>query len=199
VIVACVKVGQQYGPEYVNRLAAMVARYTDWPHYFVCLTDDPTGLSCPSWPIGTTLQGWWAKTVLFKPGMFEERAVYLDLDTVIVGNVDFLFEYAGPFCILRDFYRPQGYGSAVMSIAPGFGKHIWERFTPDVMARLHGDQNWIEEQVAGADRWQDVAPGRIGSFKADGLQESSKGFAVCCFHGEPKPHEVDGWVREAWR
>jgi hypothetical protein len=134
---------------------------------------------------------------LFKD--FDERIIYLDLDTVIAGNVDFLFEYAGQFAILRDFHHWWEYGSAVMSIAPGFGRHIWENFTPDVMARLHGDQNWIKEQVKDADRWQDVAPGKIGSYKVDGLQDGPKGFSVCCFHGRPKPHEVDGWVTDAWR
>ena len=89
-----------------------------------------------------------------------------------------------------------------MSIARGYGREIRDRFLTDadrIMSNLHGDQNWIEECVPGADRWQDLYPGKIGSYKADGLQESPKGFAVCAFHGIPKPHEVDGWVREVWR
>jgi hypothetical protein len=198
-LVACVKVGKLYGAEYVNRLASMLGRHTTWPHFFVCLTDDASGLSCPSWPIETDLSGWWAKLALFKPGVFDERVIYLDLDTVIVGNVDFLFEYAGPFAILRSFLSPSRYGSAIMSIAPGFGRHIWERFTPDVMKRLYGDQDWIEEQVPEVDFWQDVAPAKIGSYKADNLQEGPRGFSVCCFHGTPKPHEVNGWVADVWR
>jgi len=184
--VVCLRTGDKYGPEYVERLGRGVAQNTSRPFWFEVITQ-------------AQFPGWWQKLLVFPS---EERTIFLDLDTVIVGNVDFLFDYAGPFCILRDFYRPHGYGSAVMSIAPGYGKEIRDGFLADadnIMRRLHGDQNWIEEQVAGADRWQDVAPGKIGSFKADALQESPKGFAVCCFHGQPRPHEVDGWVREAWR
>lgn len=200
-IVACLKVGTMYGPEYVNRLAAMVRRHATVPHEFVCLTDNATGIDCESCPVGCGLPGWWAKLVLFQPHprLAGARVVFLDLDTVIVGNLDWLLQYNGPFAILRDFYRPTGYGSAVMSIAPGFGGHVWQRFTPDVMRLMHGDQNWLERQVPHADRWQDIAPGKIGSYKADGLQDGPKGFAVCAFHGRPKPHEVNGWICDAWR
>lgn len=37
-IIVCIKVGQKYGAEYVNRLAAAVARHTTKPHEFLCLT-----------------------------------------------------------------------------------------------------------------------------------------------------------------
>jgi hypothetical protein len=67
------------------------------------------------------------------------------------------------------------------------------------MARLHGDQEWIDENVTQADRWQDLAPGKIGSYKVDELHEGPKDFAICCFHGVPRPHEVDGWIREHWK
>lgn len=205
-IVACVKVGTAYGPEYVNRLAAMVRRHTSRVMPFICITDDPHGLDASFEVIPASypeLRGWWQKVALFGGYNFAgQRIVYLDLDTVLVGNVDFLFEYAGSFAILRDFYVPTGYGSAVMSIAPGFGRHLWERFmrNPEtIMAAMHGDQDWIRLGVPHADLWQDVAPGKIGSYKADNLQAGPRGFSLICFHGEPKPHEVNGWIVDAWR
>lgn len=204
VIVCCVKVSQIYGPEYVNRLAAMVRRHATRPHRFLCLTDNPTGVDVPYTDVGTDAPGWWAKLVLFRPhpALVGYRVLYLDLDTVIVGNMDFLFEYNGNLAILQSFWPPSRYGSALMSIAPGYGGAIWsdfQRHRTAIMARLYGDQDWIGEQVAAADLWQDLAPGKIGSYKADDLRESPKGFAICCFHGEPKPHEVDGWVGKHWR
>lgn len=197
-LIACVKVGTLYGPEYVNRLAAMVDRHTTRSHRFVCLTDDPSGLACASIPIDTDLPGWWAKLALFRPGTFGERVIYLDLDTVICANIDFLFDYSGPFAMLRSFLPPSRYGSAVMSFLPGHG-YLWQDFTRNVMNRLYGDQDWIAERVSAVDCWQDVAPGRIGSYKVDELQDGPRDFAICCFHGEPKPHKVtDGWVEKMW-
>lgn len=198
-LVTCVKVGTLYGPEYVNRLAAMVARHTTLEHRFVCLTDDPHGLGCASVPIDTDLPGWWAKLALFRPGMFSERVLYLDLDTVLCGNIDFLFDYTGPLAMLRSFLPPSPYGSAVMSFQPtGLGV-LWTDFSRDVMERLYGDQDWIAERAPSVECWQDIAPGRIGSYKVDGLEDGPQDFAVCCFHGEPKPHDVvDGWVGDVW-
>jgi hypothetical protein len=202
-IVCCIKVGIAYGPEYPNRLAAAVGRNLHRPHRFVCLTDDPTGLRCPSEPIFASYPGWWSKLVLFKPhaALMGERVLYLDLDTVILQDIGFLADYQGDFALLRDFYRPAGYGSAIMSIAPGWGQTIWNQFRADpvfIMQSLHGDQEWIETVVTGADLWQDLYPGRIGSYKADALQAGPKDFSLVCFHGTPKPHELDGWVHDCW-
>jgi hypothetical protein len=42
--VICMKWGTKYGPEYVNRLYAMVRRHLTGDFRMVCLTDDPTGI-----------------------------------------------------------------------------------------------------------------------------------------------------------
>ena len=198
--VVCIKVGNKYGPEYVNKLEKMVKKHTKHEYEFVCLTDDYNDLKCQHvFPVGTHLQGWWSKLVLFKPHpvLKDKRILYIDLDTVIVGNIDFLFEYKGPFCILNDFWAP-GYNSSVMSIEP-VGWTIYKDFHIDMIDKYTGDQDYITEMVSIADIWQGVAPGRIGSYKADQLQNGPKDFSLVCFHGDPKPHTfTEGWVRDAW-
>ena len=42
--ILCMKWGTKYGPEYVNRLYAMVRRHLSGDFRFVCLTDDSTCL-----------------------------------------------------------------------------------------------------------------------------------------------------------
>lgn len=200
-VITCIKVGNKYCADYVNKLAAMVERHTNVQHLFICLTDDPTGLTCAHAPIGIDYPGWWSKLILFHPesALQKHRVFFLDLDTVIVGNIDFLLSYDGPFAILSDFYHPTEYGSAVMSIAPGFGQNIWTDYTEGQRGRWWGDQVWIKTCVPEADRWQEMYPGLIVSYKVhckDGLPE---GAAIVCFHGEPRPHEVqDAWVLEHW-
>lgn len=203
-LVCCVKVKPAYGPTHVNRLAAMLARNTTRQHDFLCLTDDPTGINIPYTDVGTDLKGWWAKLVLFRPhpALVGRRVIYLDLDTVIMGDADFLFDYDGQLAMLRSFLPPSKYGSAIMSFQAGFGREIWTEFhrrPQNIMERLYGDQDWIEENLKAVDLWQDIAPGKIGSYKVDHLEGEPGGFSVCCFHGRPKIEEVDGWVREAWR
>lgn len=198
--VICVKVGDKYPAEYVNRLASMVRRHASVETRVLCLTDDPKGVTeCETCDIETDLPGWWAKLVLFKPhSALPGRFVFLDLDTVIVDSIDFLFRYNGAFCILRDFWSP-AYGSAVISMVRGFGAPVWTDFRREVLTS-GGDQDWITAKVRYADFWQTIYPGRIGSYKADHLVEGPRDFHLVCFHGDPKPHTfTDGWVTQAWR
>ena len=200
----CVKVGDKYGPDYVNRLRRGVATHykPDEPlaHRFICLTDDRQGLECTWTPVGTDLPGWWAKLILFKPHpALVGRVIYLDLDTIICDSIDWIAEYRGPLAILRDFYQPSGWGSAIMSFQAGMHPQVWRNFHPSDMEHFTGDQDWIKAQVGKADLWQDLHPGKIGSYKVDKLAEGPGKHAVVCFHGEPRPHEVGGWVAERWR
>lgn len=204
VTVVCVKVGAKYGPEYVNRLAAMVERNTTLEHRFVCLTDNPEGVEPDCQAIGVNWPGWWAKVGIFKRPMAlgSRRLLYLDLDTIIAGNIDCLLDYRGDFAILRDFYRPHGYQSAMMLMGPHFGRHLYDNFKPEHMEafRGRGDQGYIESQVTGADLIQDMWPGRAVSYKVHCLDGPPKGAAVINLHGRPKPHELpqDNWARRIW-
>jgi hypothetical protein len=50
--VICMKWGTKYGPEYVNRLYAMVRRHLTGDFRMVCLTDDSKGIraKCSAFP-----------------------------------------------------------------------------------------------------------------------------------------------------
>src|SRR6266571_816906 len=127
--VVCVKVGKEkYTAQDVNCLAAMVRRHTTLPVEFLCFTDDPCDLNVPSAPLPDPEfgGGWWHKLSLFR--QHTERYVYFDLDTLIVGNIDALLAYQGHMAILRDFLRPTGCQSAVMSLAAGVYEHIYHQF-----------------------------------------------------------------------
>src|SRR5579863_8469105 len=97
--VVCVRQGTKYGPEYVTRLRAMVARHLTLgtEGKFVCFTDqgDDLGPGIETRPLPDDLKGWWCKLWLFSPGLFPEndRIVYFDLDTVIIGDLDAICAY----------------------------------------------------------------------------------------------------------
>lgn len=184
------------GVEYVTRIHEAVRRHLG-PRRVYLVTDDVAsnypGIRCK--PADPTLNGWWQKLRLFKPGMFPEgeRMLYLDLDTVIVGDLRPLESYAGDFACLRDFYRHNGLGSGVMLWRSGWGGEIWERW--NAMGRPTnpgGDQWWIELSVPRADRLQDLFPGMFASFKADCQNGAPEGARAICYHGRPRPHET-GW------
>lgn len=201
--VVCFKTGDKYGPEYVNRLGAMVDRWLSVPHEFLCYTDSSDGLHVPSLPLpDPCFLEWWSKISFFRPRL--TRTILLDLDTIILGSCNFLAEYTGPFCVLHDFYRPgHAFGSAIMSLQAGdYGAHVFEHFRWPPPTSLHGDQNFLELEFPHADFWQDIAPGAICSYKVHVQHRGTvpPGASVVCFHGHPKPHNLPKhhFLRQVW-
>ena len=194
----CVKVGTKYSADYVNKLASMAKRHTTVPYDFYCLTDDPCGVDAKTMIVKKLPKNWWAKLFIFNVLWQSPRVVYLDLDTVIVDNIDFLFRYDGEFCILKDFWMPC-YNSSVMAFRAGFGYKLWKEYEDSaglVEASYPGDQDFITAQVPNADLWPKYL---VGSYKANCLNDGPKKFPIVCFHGEPKPHQfTEGWVHESW-
>lgn len=146
------------------------------------------------------LIGWWNKIYLFKSCVLEGRVIYFDLDTAITGDITPLVAYDGSFAILRDFNRPQNFGSGVMLWDASTGGDIWDEFVRAGCPNLRrGDQVWIQSRRPEAELLQDLFPGHFVSYKGhcrEGLPESAR---VVCFHGSPRPHEVaDEWMTRHW-
>jgi len=215
--VACVWTGGKYSIDYVARLRAMVARHLVVDHRFICLTDHgavPDGVERIEVPaIG--LERWWAKMALFAPAVRGPGpCLYLDLDTVVVGDLGPLAAWAGTpgssagagFAICRNFHAKPGwcrYGSCAMTFADGWGEPVWRRFVADhqgLMARSRwGDQGAIELLVPDAVILQDRVPdGYFVHYKAIPPARPDEA-AVVVFGGKARPHDCTvPWVREAW-
>jgi len=192
VTLACVRKGDKYSAEYVQRLQRGIARHMphkDWE--FVCLTDrHMPGILCES--LTENLPGWWSKIELFKMG---EPLIYFDLDVVITGSLAPLLDWEG-FGIIKDWWLP-GFNSSVMKLTGNEG-FVFDEFLPEDMSRCYmGDQQWISEELSGA---KTFPPAWFPSYKAGRhFAEPPKGAIACIFHGAPKPSEItDGWVAELW-
>lgn len=162
---------------------------------------------------------------LFDPKMQEslgfkegDRVWYFDLDTIIAGPLDRLIEYPGAFGILEDVYRKGGLQSSVMSWIAGTAlvSSIWEEWTARGQPRLPGgDQavleafwaSWLPARmkvppsdVWPPDKFQELYPGVLRSYKVDCVWEIPVGTSVIFFHGLPRPQEVaTGWVPQVWK
>lgn len=104
--VICINWGTKYGPPFINRLYAMVARNITPPFTFTCFTDNREGLRpeirCEDLPpleveMPTNTKGIWPKARLWGPklGDLQGPVLFLDQDVVVVGSLDSFFEVGG--------------------------------------------------------------------------------------------------------
>lgn len=202
-----------YTVEYITRMQATIFQAYRYVHAFFVLTDLPR----PSWFVDTATQmchweeingwpGWWSKIELFRPGRFHgfDRVVYFDLDTVIY-NLDWVHGLPSDrFAALTDWLEPPWMNSSVMSWEPGNDTdEIYRRFAsnPIEYQRIYrrypdmwGDQGFIQGMLQHVGKpiayLQDLFPGEFTSFKVHSVPEKQRS-SVVCFHGRPRPHEVN--------
>jgi hypothetical protein len=105
--VICITWGPKYGPRYVNRLYAMVARNITPPFTFTCFCDDPTGFypaidAQPLPPLDVEMprrtHGIWPKARLWgtELGGLHGPVLFCDLDLVVTGSLDPFFTHGEP-------------------------------------------------------------------------------------------------------
>lgn len=150
--VFCLKCGDKYSADYVNRLHRMVRRNLSMPHTFHCLTENPQGLDAgivvehlPSPDLG----GCWNKLRLFSTQLISTPAtvLYLDLDVVLVDSIDPLLAVSpdADFLGQPDWNRPwfPQFNSSVMRFTAGSHAEVHEGFLAAVASgRLVRRAEW---------------------------------------------------------
>jgi hypothetical protein len=156
------KWGTKYGPEYVNRLYAMVRRHLRGDFRFVCLTDRSDGVRAEvqclpipdlALPEGIPDRGW-KKLTTFSADLhgLKGTALFLDLDVVIVDDITPFFDQPGEFLIIHDWKRPWRItgNSSVYRFELGVHPEVLERFRAEhasIRARLRNEQAWLSEAM----------------------------------------------------
>lgn len=214
---------------HVDTLRRMVARHYRQPHRFVCVTDDPAGITEPDielfelWgdfstvanPSGRKNPSCYRRLRLFarNPGAWlGDRFVVLDLDAVIVGDVAPLWDRPDDFVIWQSASTGNPYNGSMWMLKAGARPQVWKDFDPALSPlethrnRLYGsDQAWIAHRL-GPDEPTWTRKDGVLSYRLD--IEPRKGMLppgarVVFFHGKTDPWSADAqrlaWVREAYR
>jgi len=222
--IACVcRSGGCYDELYVRRLLENCIMKLEVPFRFVCLTDLDLGHLTLEYArkrgrvsvigFNTDAPGWWSKFELFRPEVFrkDESVLFFDLDTVIAKDITNWAQrwQAEPsyFSMLNDFYHAPRRASGLMAWHGDYSK-VWKRFRLAMESGLRDKWNnpriWEQEYLQ---RWLEEEYGRtplviqeqVGaiSYKVhmkDGVVPLDG--QIVCFHGTPKPHEInEPWMR----
>lgn len=201
-IVCVLKTGGDYDAEYVHKLYRNVSRNISISYKFYCMSDiHIKGINTIE--LQHDWKTWWSKIEIFRT--FRNKTLYLDLDTVLVGNINHLLTFSHSFTGLRGFYRDI-FNSGFMAWEGDYS-FIYRDFLVVQDKRkgserirdhvLGNDQNFISSRLVehkiNWDVWQDLFPNEVVSYKVHckgkGVPENAK---VICFHGKPRPHEI-GW------
>jgi hypothetical protein len=202
-LVLCVcRSGGEYTAEWVEKLKAGVARNLTVPYEFRCLSDIEVQDRIPlkhKWP------GWWSKIEMFRE--ITGPTLYLDLDTVVVGSLDYLAKLENDFAMLRNFHDPEFVGSGVMWFGKS-QKHVYDRFCekPFKWIEYHekkadgpylGDQAFIWESMKR--KVAHLPMERIKSYKFHCKTALPENTSLVCFHGLPKlPTVKADWIERNW-
>jgi len=199
-VVSVLKSGGDFNQEDVRKLKSMCERFVDCEFY--CLTDVKID-GVNTIPLEHNWKGWWSKMELFRPDLFDEQVLYLDLDTVIVGDFSHFYDFTG-LAMLNDQLHKQYYGSGVMMFNPRRNSGVYEEFKKNPrkhMNKYHrgGDQYFIQDTIGGIHGFQELFPNQLYSYKFNLCKtKSGEGFKgvpntakIVFFHGKPRPKEVN--------
>ena len=235
--VICMKWGDKYSADYVNILFNMVSRNLSIPFRFVCFTDDPKGINeqvevfdLPSLNLPNNIpeRGWLKLTTFSKTlGDLEGKALFLDLDLIITGSLDELFEIEGDFLIVKDFIRKDVTGnSSVYRFEIGHHEDVIENFKnnfTDIKNTHRNEQEYLSAFMDKKNLLSYWPEDWCKSFKKHCIHKGLKQFfyppelpentRIVIFHGKPNPPEAIAgksgkwyrkvlptpWVKDFWR
>lgn len=222
--------GDKFGVEDVAKLVASVRRNLKQPHRFLCVTDRPffDDMPCECTNILdvelTRRKGCFARLRMFDPGWqstlgITDRLVSIDLDTIITGPLDELFNRPESFVIMQggNASNPCPYNGAMMMLRPGVHPELWDEFSLEAADQskyyeFPDDQGWIWTKVPSAPGWKCGKqtgvfvfhkpgwPGWDTVAKATPNDALPKGAKVVTFSGwrSPKRFKHLDWVRRHW-
>lgn len=163
--VICIKWGDYYSSDYVNKLYDMVIANTTYPIDFHCFTDNSDGLnkniiakSLPSMNVSQLKYAYQKEAGLCDDelgGLKGQRVLYFDLDVLIVDNIDSFFEYPedDKFYIINDWNTKGStigqatcYSWVVGTL--GYVKSDFEKDPEAIYKKFYtGSQEYLSEKV----------------------------------------------------
>lgn len=205
--------GDKYGFAHCTRLCRGVRRHTSQVYRYHLFEPEPDDRHL------TDIPGCFARLRMFNPAWQlrqgiepGDRLVCLDLDSVVTGPLDPLFNRDEPFLILKgaNASNPCPYNGSVMMLTAGYRPDVWSDFSLDAARRIEhhefpDDQGWLWHKIPNAAGWNVGATSGIYAFRKPGWPKGDDhvlppGARLVVFPGwrDPSLFTKLPWVHEHW-
>lgn len=220
--IICVHMGDRYSDEYLHKLLAGVRRHgsADWKFTVISdrrsyTVDDIRFRTVSPHPIEgcSSARMWWYKMQAFRPDIAAEENLLIDIDVVITGDLNKLWDYEiDQFVICQDFNRQwvPNYPLSNSSVVRFTKKHAetiyahWQSDPRQHMREFRGDQDYMDAHIKNMKnwprnwimswKWEVYKGGQVNShdvrYKSE-ITVLDPDTSMLVFHGKPDPHEVD--------
>lgn len=200
--------GEKYSWDYVKKLRGGLERNLDGEFWHTCMRPRPNEEHL--------LKGCFVRLKLFDPEWQKQhdlepgdRIVCMDLDLVITGPLDDLFNRPEPFTILQgvNTANPCPFNGSLWMLQAGYRPDVWHEFSLDLAAKVPfhefpDDQAWLADMLpdAGSFGPEDgvYAFQKRGWPKGEALPKNAK---IVAFPGwrDPSQYVRLDWVQEHWK
>lgn len=146
------KVG--YDASWVEKLQNSIKRNISIPFKLSCLSD--CEVPCDRIELEMIDDGFWSKMQLFKPGLFYGPVLYVDLDTVICGNIDKIIELCKDEKFVMWLEKDKNIHSSALMYWDGDYSNLWNLYKSKPLSYwkelyatppLYGDQAIVSENI----------------------------------------------------
>jgi hypothetical protein len=202
--------GSKYPGHYVQRLEAAVERNLKQDYRFLVCTPPQADEHLTKIPgcfarLRTFSQSWQAAH-----GIAEgDRIVCLDLDLIVSGSLDEVFEREEPFVILQgvNSVNPNPFNGSVWMLRAGYRPDVWDDFSLEAAGKVPwyafpDDQAWFHAKMPDAGSFGPetgiYAFGKPGWPKGDRPPPNAR---IVAFPGHRDPSQFThlDWVKANWR
>jgi len=200
-----------YTAAHVNTWAKAIRANTTLDIELACVTDIPKGIDSSikiiplpkefdfkvaQWRIDRGLPQCFRRISMFRPDaadVFGERFASVDLDMVVFGNLDHIFNCKDDFRMLRGGSNKRPYNGSLLIMTAGSRPQVYNNFTPQAAKKacakfVGSDQAWISDCLGWGEKVFNRQDDGIyflsrGVFKRLKLSDDIK---LAFFPGEPK-------------
>lgn len=215
--------GNKYSTVDVAKLVHGLQRHLKQHYRFFVVTDKPGEWSKDL--VGVTallpildknllrFKGCLARLRMFDPdwqaSLVSDRIVCIDLDTVIVGPLDPLFDRPEPFVILQKVHsgNPCPYNGSLWMLRAGYRPDVWKSFSLEAADKIPryefpDDQGWMAHKIPGAAAWTPSDDG-VYAFEKPGWPKDGKlphDARMVVFPGWRSPQQFKHlpWIKKNW-